>query len=108
VRDVHVFPLTGFADGTIVRHDSVSNEGGSGSVSVEKLETLEIRVKKMLDLIVELRREKSNLEQELESARERLAKQQELSENWEEERGAIRTRIEKVLGELDFLERSPD
>ncbi|MDR4493938.1 MAG: cell division protein ZapB [Nitrospirales bacterium] len=77
-------------------------------MSVDKLETLEVRVKKMLDLIVELRRDKSHLEQELESAREQLAKQQELTEGWEDERGAIRTRIEKVLGELEFLERSPE
>ncbi len=77
-------------------------------MSVDKLETLEVRVKKMLDLIVELRRDKSHLEQELEAAREQLAKQQELSEGWEDERGAIRTRIEKVLGELDFLERSAE
>ena len=77
-------------------------------MSVDKLETLEVRVKKMLDLIVELRRDKSHLEQELEAAREQLAKQQELSEGWEDERGAIRTRIEKVLGELDLLERSAE
>jgi len=77
-------------------------------VSVEKLDTLEIRVKKMLDLIVELRRDKSQLELELETAREQLAKQQEMTEGWEEERGTIRSRIEKVLGELDFLERSSE
>ena len=77
-------------------------------MSVDKLETLEVRVKKMLDLIVELRRDKSHLEQELEATREQLAKQQELSEGWEDERGAIRTRIEKVLGELDFLDRSAE
>ncbi|MGD9850555.1 MAG: cell division protein ZapB [Nitrospirales bacterium] len=77
-------------------------------MSVDKLETLEVRVKKMLDLIVELRRDKSHLEQELESAREQLAKQQEMTEGWEDERGAIRNRIEKVLGELEFLDRSPE
>lgn len=77
-------------------------------MSVDKLETLEVRVKKMLDLIVELRRDKSHLEQELESTREQLAKQQEMTDGWEDERGAIRTRIEKVLGELEFLDRSPE
>lgn len=77
-------------------------------MSVDKLETLEVRVKKMLDLIVELRRDKSHLEQELASTREQLAKQQEMTEGWEDERGAIRTRIEKVLGELDFLDRSSE
>ncbi len=75
-------------------------------VSVEKLETLEVRVRKLLDLVVELRQKKSDLEQELEVAQERLAKQQELSESWEDERTTIRSRIEKVLGELEFLDRT--
>ncbi|MCA9452173.1 MAG: cell division protein ZapB [Nitrospiraceae bacterium] len=77
-------------------------------MSVEKLETLEVRVKKLLDLVIELRQDKSHLEQELESTRERLAKHEEMSEGWEEERSTIRSRIEKVLGELEFLDRSND
>jgi len=77
-------------------------------VSVEKLETLEIRVRKLLDLVVELRQDKSHLEQELEATRERLSKHEEMSEGWEEERTTIRSRIEKVLGELEFLDRSND
>jgi chromosome segregation ATPase len=77
-------------------------------VSVEKLETLEVRVKKLLDLVIELRQNKSHLEQELESTRERLAKHEEMSEGWEEERTTIRSRIEKVLGELEFLDHSND
>jgi chromosome segregation ATPase len=75
---------------------------------VEKLETLEIRVRKLLDLVVELRQDKSHLEQELEATRERLSKHEEMSEGWEEERTTIRSRIEKVLGELEFLDRSND
>ena len=77
-------------------------------MSVEKLETLEVRVRKLLDLVVELRQDKSHLEQELESTRERLSKHEEMSEGWEEERTTIRSRIEKVLGELEFLDRSND
>ena len=77
-------------------------------MSVDKLETLEVRVKKLLDLVIELRQDKSHLEQELESTRERLAKHEEMSEGWEEERSTIRSRIEKVLGELEFLDRSND
>jgi chromosome segregation ATPase len=75
---------------------------------VEKLETLEVRVRKLLDLVVELRQDKSHLEQELESTRERLSKHEEMSEGWEEERTTIRSRIEKVLGELEFLDRPND
>lgn len=77
-------------------------------MSVEKLETLESRVRKLLDLVVELRQDKSHLEQELEATRERLAKHEEMSGGWEEERTTIRSRIEKVLGELEFLDRSND
>ncbi|GJL68435.1 MAG: hypothetical protein NPIRA06_10700 [Nitrospirales bacterium] len=77
-------------------------------VSVDKLETLEVRIKKLLDLVIELRQDKSHLEQELESTRERLAKHEEMSEGWEEERTTIRSRIEKVLDELEFLDRSND
>jgi len=77
-------------------------------VSIEKMEKLEVRVRKLLDLVVELRQDKSHLEQELESAREHLAEQQDLSEGWEDERTTIRSKIEKVLDELEFLDRSND
>lgn len=77
-------------------------------MSVEKLETLEVRIKRLLDLVVELRQDKSHLEQELKIAREQLAKHEELSEGWEEERTTIRSRIEKVLGDLEFLDRPND
>jgi hypothetical protein len=77
-------------------------------VSVEKMEKLEVRVRQLLDLVVELRQHKSHLEQELVSTREHLAKQQEMSEGWEDERGTIRSKIEKVLDELEFLDRSND
>lgn len=77
-------------------------------MSVEKMEKLEVRVRKLLDLVVELRQDKSQLEQELDSTRERLAKQQDMSEGWEDERSTIRSKIEKVLDELEFLDRSND
>ncbi len=77
-------------------------------MSVEKMEKLEVRVRKLLDLVVELREDKSHLEQELDSTRERLAKQQDMSEGWEDERSTIRSKIEKVLDELEFLDRSND
>ena len=77
-------------------------------MSVEKMEQLEVRVRKLLDLVVELRQDKSHLEQELESTREHLAKQQDMSEGWEDERTTIRSKIEKVLDELEFLDHSND
>ncbi|MEC4679791.1 MAG: hypothetical protein VST67_03725 [Nitrospirota bacterium] len=77
-------------------------------MSVEKMEQLEVRVRKLLDLVVELRQNKSYLEQELQSTREHLAKQQDMSEGWEDERTTIRSKIEKVLDELEFLDHSND
>ena len=77
-------------------------------MSLEKMEALEVRVKKLVDLVVELRQDKAMLEEELQTARERAVKQEELSEGWEEERTNIRSRIEKVLDELEFLDRSSE
>ena len=77
-------------------------------MSVEKMEKLEVRVRKLLDLVVELRQNQSDLEQELDATRERLAKHQDMSEGWEDERSTIRSKIEKVLDELEFLDRSND
>ena len=75
-------------------------------MSLEKMEALEVRVKRLVDMVQELREANGLLKQELEGAREGLMRQEMLSQNWEEERSTIRSRIEKVLGELDFLEHS--
>ena len=73
-------------------------------MSLEKLEALEVRVKKLIDLVVELRREKKQLEKQLHMAREGVDKQKELIHIWEKERTNIRSRIEKVLDELEILD----
>lgn len=73
-------------------------------MSLEKLEALEVRVRKLVDLLVELRKDKTQLEKELRMAREGLEKQKELLQVWEAERNSIRSRIEKVLDELEILD----
>jgi len=73
-------------------------------VSLEKLEALEVRVRKLVDLFVELRKEKTQLEKQLQLAREGLDKQKELLHVWEKERTNIRSRVEKVLDELEILD----
>ena len=77
-------------------------------MSLEKIEALEVRVRKLVDLVVELRRDKASLEEELQVAREGIAKQEEVYQGWEEERTNIRSRIEKVLDELEFLDNQKD
>ena len=69
-------------------------------MSLEKLESLEVRVRKLVELIVELRQEKTQIEKQLQMAREQLIKQKKLSQDWEDERTHIRSRIEKVLVEF--------
>ena len=73
-------------------------------MSLEKLEALEVRVRKLVDLLVELRKDKTQLGKQLQKAQEDLHKQKALLHVLEEERTNIRSRIEKVLDELEILD----
>jgi FtsZ-binding cell division protein ZapB len=73
-------------------------------MGLERMEALEARIRGLVDLVQQLKDKNAALEDELRGARERLSKQSHLSRRWEVERGDIRSRIEKVLGELDVLE----
>jgi chromosome segregation ATPase len=73
-------------------------------MALEKMEALESRIRGLLELIQDLRRSNAVLQNELRAAREQLARQEAAGRRWEEERADVRARIEKVLGELDFLE----
>lgn len=76
-------------------------------MSLEKLEALEDRVKRLVEMIHHLKHANGLLQQELVEARQRLEQQEALSQDWEEERSHIRRRIEKVLDDLQFLDH-PD
>ena len=73
-------------------------------MGLEKMEALEARVQGLLEMIQELKRTNAALHGDLRTARERLSKQHELTHRWAEDRSDIKSRIEKVLGELEFLE----
>ncbi len=73
-------------------------------MSLEKMEALEVRVKRLVDMVQHLKDANYGLQQDLEQAQQRLVQQESLSQDWEEERTHIRTRIEKVLDDLHFLE----
>ncbi len=77
-------------------------------MSLEKLEALEVRVKRLVDMVQDLKQANGVLQQELAQARQSLDQQEGLSQDWEEERAHIRTRIEKVLDDLHFLETQDD
>jgi chromosome segregation ATPase len=71
---------------------------------LDKMAALEARIRSMVELIQSLKKANTSLESELRAARERLSKQDEMNRRWEEERADVRSRIEKVMGELDLLE----
>ena len=73
-------------------------------MAVDKLASLEARVRDLLELIQTLKRENAGLKGDLRAARERLVRQQTSGDQWVSERADIKTRVEKVLNELDSLE----
>lgn len=75
-------------------------------MSLEKMEALEVRVRQLVDLVQELKQTNGSLQRELRVAQEQLMKQEALSHEWEEERKTIKSRIERIIDELDGLELS--
>jgi len=73
-------------------------------MSLEKIEALEVGVKRLVDMVQHLKQANELLKQELEEAHKRLSRQENLSHDWEEERVQIRRKIEKVLDDLHFFE----
>lgn len=73
-------------------------------MTVEKMADLEARIRGLVSLVRDLKVRNAQLEQDLRMAKTRLSKQAELSRQWEVERDDIRSRIEKVLGELELFE----
>jgi len=70
---------------------------------LDALSSLEERITRIVDLVTTLRDEKADLEAQLRSAiAERDNVRQEL-EDLRSERKQVRTRIEKLLGQMDLL-----
>ena len=75
-------------------------------MSLEKMETLEVRVRGLVELVRELKEANASLEAQLTLAQEELSRREDYGRELEEERGNIRSRIEKVLEQLDNMETS--
>jgi hypothetical protein len=73
-------------------------------MTLDRLDALEIRIRDLVKLVQDLKRKNASLEDELRLARERVAVRDDENRRWEQERLDIRSRIEKVLGEIDLLE----
>ncbi len=70
---------------------------------MEKLDILELKIRKMMDLIKQLKNDKANLETGLKALSERALKMEEENSYWRTEKQAIRSRVEKILGEIETL-----
>jgi len=77
-------------------------------MSLDRLDALETRIRDLVKLVQEFKRKNALLEEELKVARQRLAAQDDTSRKWEKERMDIKTRIEKVMNEMELLEGVED
>jgi len=73
-------------------------------MTLDRLDALETRIKDLVKLVQELKRKNASLEEEVKVARQRLASQDDLNQRWEKERIDIKSRIERVMNEIELLE----
>ncbi|WP_455243477.1 cell division protein ZapB [Petrachloros mirabilis] len=73
-------------------------------MALDRLDALETRIKDLVKLVHELKKKNASLEDDLKGLRQRLTDESESNRRWERERGDIRFRIEKVLGDIELLE----
>ncbi|MDH4082413.1 MAG: cell division protein ZapB [Nitrospira sp.] len=73
-------------------------------MALDRLDALETRIRDLVQLVQELKRKNAVLEDEVNTARQRLAAQDDMNRQWEKERVDIRARIEKVMSEIELLE----
>jgi len=73
-------------------------------MALDRLDALETRIRDLVQLVQDLKRKNASLEEEIKAARQRLASQDDMNRRWKKERIDIKTRIEKVIGEIELLE----
>lgn len=73
-------------------------------MALDRLDALETRIRDLVQLVQELKRKNAALEEEVKTAHQRLVAQDDMNRQWEKERVDIRTRIEKVMSEIELLE----
>jgi translation initiation factor 2B subunit (eIF-2B alpha/beta/delta family) len=73
-------------------------------MALDRLDAFENRIRDMVKLVQELKKNNATLEEELKVVRQRLAVKDDSNRRWEQERVDIKSRIEKVLGDIELLE----
>ncbi len=70
----------------------------------DRLDALESRIRDLVTLVQELKKKNAVTEEELKVVRQRLAEKDDSDRRWKQERVDIKSRIEKVLGDIELLE----
>lgn len=73
-------------------------------MALDRLDALENRIRDLVKLVQELKKKNATAEEELKVIRQRLAEREDSNRRWEQERVDIKSRIEKVLGDVELLE----
>jgi FtsZ-binding cell division protein ZapB len=73
-------------------------------MALDRLDAFENRIRDLVKLVQELKKKNATLEEELKVVRQRLAVKDDSNRRWEQERVDIKSRIEKVLGDIELLE----
>jgi chromosome segregation ATPase len=73
-------------------------------MALDRLDALEDRIRDLVKLVQELKKKNVVAEEELKVVRCRLAEKDDSNRRWEQERVDIKSRIEKVLGDIELLE----
>ena len=73
-------------------------------MALDRLDAFETRIRDLVKLVQELKKKNAALEEELKVVRRRLAEKDDSNRRWEQERVDIKSRIEKVLGDIELLE----
>jgi chromosome segregation ATPase len=73
-------------------------------MALERLDALESRIRDLVKLVQELKKKIAVAEEELKVVRHRLVEKDDSNRRWKQERIDIKSRIEKVLGDIELLE----
>ena len=73
-------------------------------MSLEQLNALESRIRRLVDLVQQAQRENATLRRKLHAAQEQLREQEQQLRDKDNEQTGMCDRIERILGELDGIE----
>jgi chromosome segregation ATPase len=73
-------------------------------MALDRLDAFESRIRDLVKLVQELKKKNAATEEELKVVRQRLAEKDDANRRWEQERIDIKSRIERVLGDIELLE----